>query len=92
VFVCLCTRVFKVSVSVVNPVDVCRTRLFNQPVDPLTGQGLWYRNGTDALRKVTQTEGPTALYKGAGSHFLRLGPHMVLVFVFLEQFKKLNAN
>ena len=41
----------------------------------------------DAFRKILAAEGPTAFYKGAGSHFLRLGPHMVLVFVILEQLR-----
>ena len=80
-----------VSVAVVNPVDVIRTRLFNQPYGP-DGRGLWYKSGFDAGAKVVSVEGPLALYKGAGSNFLRLGPHMVFVFVILEQFKKIAAQ
>lgn len=80
-----------VSVMCVNPADVIRTRLFNQPFDA-EGKGLWYRNGLHAGMKIVSVEGPTALYKGAGANLTRLGPHMVLVFVFLEQFKKLAAN
>jgi hypothetical protein len=77
-----------VSVACVNPADVLRTRLFNQPFDT-NGKGLWYKNGFHAGVKVVTVEGPLALYKGAGANLLRLGPHMVLVFVFLEQFKKI---
>ena len=57
-----------VSVALVNPVDVLRTRLFNQPFGP-SGDGLWYRSGWDAGRKVVAKEGPLALYKGQpGGH------------------------
>lgn len=120
-------------VAFVNPVDVLRTRLFNQPFGP-DGKGLRYAHGLDAARKVLSVEGPAALYKGApnpssttilagrdidfpcmhefvassfvmypfsslspgcsgaGANLIRLGPHMVLVFVFLEQFKKMAAK
>jgi solute carrier family 25 protein 34/35 len=75
-----------VSVACVNPVDLVRTRMYNQPFGP-RGEGLWYRHGADAAFKVVSVEGPWALYKGAGAHYARLGPHMVLVFVILEQLK-----
>lgn len=52
------------------------------------GRGLSYRHGLDCLVQTVRSEGPLALYKGGGTHFARLGPHIVLVFVFLEQFKK----
>ncbi|KAJ1463226.1 mitochondrial carrier domain-containing protein [Pelagophyceae sp. CCMP2097] len=77
-----------VSIVLVNPPDVVRTRLYNQPVDSL-GRGLHYNNGLHALSRIVSAEGPAALYKGALTHYLRLGPHMVLVFGFLEQFKLL---
>lgn len=80
-----------VSVMCVNPADVLRTRIFNQPFDS-NGKGLWYRNGFHAGLKVVTVEGPFALYKGASANLMRLGPHMVLVFVFLEQFKMMAAH
>jgi hypothetical protein len=49
---------------------------------------MYYKNGIDALYKTVNTEGFMALYKGAGTHYLRLCPHIVLLFVFLEQIKK----
>ena len=73
-----------VSTCCVNPVDVTRTRLYNAP------QGR-YASGVDAAVQLARIEGPLAFYKGAMTHFLRLGPHMVLVFGFLEQFKKLRG-
>lgn len=75
------------SVMVINPLDVVRTRLFNQPFDA-QGKGLWYKNGADAAVKVLRVEGPLAFYKGALTHFMRLGPHLALVFTFHEQIKR----
>lgn len=73
-----------VSVACVNPVDVVRTRLYNAP----SGR---YASGVDAARQIlTSGEGVLAFYKGSGTHFLRLGPHMVLVFGILEQMKQLR--
>jgi hypothetical protein len=51
-----------------------------------------YKNGWHALGKVVSVEGPAALYKGAGANFIRLGPHMILVFVTLEQLKQRFAS
>lgn len=77
-----------VSIMCFNPVDIIRTRLYNQPLDEKSGKGLKYRNGRDAAMKIMSVEGPMAFYKGGLTHFGRLGPHMVLVFVFLEQLKQ----
>ena len=71
-----------VSILACNPADVTRTRVYNQPPD-----GARYANALDAAKKILQTEGPAGFYKGALSHYLRLGPHMVLVFVILEQLR-----
>ena len=69
-----------VSVACVNPVDVTRTRLYNAPPGRYVG-------GVDTALALARIEGPLAFYKGALTHFLRLGPHMVLVFGILEQIK-----
>ena len=66
----------------VNPVDVVRTRLYNAPPGRYSG-------GADAAAQLVTLEGPLAFYKGALTHYLRLGPHMVLVFGILEQLKLL---
>ena len=61
--------------------QVTRTRLYNAP----PGR---YAGGVDAAWQVVASgEGLLAFYKGALSHYLRLGPHMVLVFGILEQLK-----
>lgn len=79
-----------ISILFCNPADVVRTRIYNQPFDPVTGKGLLYRNGFDALTKIIRTEGVLGgLYKGGWTHYSRLGPHIILVFVFLEQMKKM---
>eukprot|EP00742_Colponemidia_sp_Colp-10_P010926 GILJ01012062.1.p1 GENE.GILJ01012062.1~~GILJ01012062.1.p1 ORF type:complete len:552 (+),score=71.10 GILJ01012062.1:45-1658(+) len=76
---------------VMNPVDVLRTRVYNQPVDA-NGNGLLYKSGLDCLRKVLSTEGFSALYKGFVSSYMRLGPHFTLTFVFLEQMRRLRME
>jgi len=78
-----------ISIACVNPVDVIRTRLYNQPFGE-GGVGLRYASGLDAFLKLVSTEGPAALYKGALAHYARLGPHMVFVFVIFEQLKNLS--
>jgi hypothetical protein len=75
------------SIAFCNPADVVRTRLYNQPVDKY-GKGVLYYGSADAAGKILRTEGVAAFYKGALAHYSRLGPHIVLVFVFLEQLKK----
>ncbi|KAI9188702.1 hypothetical protein H9P43_000123 [Blastocladiella emersonii ATCC 22665] len=69
------------SVICMNPIDVLRTRYYNQPY--VNGRGTIYASGWDAARTVVGNEGWGALYKGFSSHFLRIGPHFCLTFVFL---------
>ncbi|ORZ24449.1 mitochondrial carrier domain-containing protein, partial [Absidia repens] len=66
-----------------NPFDVVSTRMYNQGVDPVTGKGLLYKNPVDCFVKMTHTEGVRGLYKGFFAHFLRIGPHTMLMFVFM---------
>mmetsp|Transcript_7881 Transcript_7881/g.26815 ORF Transcript_7881/g.26815 Transcript_7881/m.26815 type:complete len:320 (+) Transcript_7881:82-1041(+) len=75
------------SILVVNPLDVVRTRIYNQPFDA-EGRGLLYRNGVHAAWKIFTVEGPGAFYKGAVVHFGRLAPHLTLIFVMNESLKK----
>eukprot|EP00938_MAST-03A_sp_MAST-3A-sp1_P007457 g7457.t1 len=67
----------------INPMDVTRTRLYNQPVNSLTGRGSLYHSIPDALSKIVRNEGPLALYKGVVAHYFRVGPYIVLSFVFI---------
>jgi len=74
--------------TAMNPFDVARTRMYNQKVGE-KGQGLYYKGMIDCIIKTVKAEGFFALYKGWGAHYLRLGPHTCLVFVFWEQLKRL---
>jgi len=58
---------------------------YNQPVDGARR----YRNAADAAAKILRTEGPMGFYKGALTHYMRLGPHIVLVFTILERLRML---
>ena len=69
-----------------NPFDVMSTRMYNQPVKD--GRGLMYSNVLDCARKILTQEGPLGFYKGFLPHYLRLGPHTILTFVFWEQLKQ----
>ena len=82
--------------------DVVRPRLYNQPVAAPgasggsgvrggRGGGTLYRGAVHAFGRILSCEGPLAFYKGAFTHWLRLGPQVTLVFVFLEQFKSFAA-
>ena len=59
-----------------------------QPFDQRTGQGLWYSGPLDAASKLLRAEGPTAFFKGWLAHYMRGAPHVALLFLTLEQFKK----
>eukprot|EP00937_MAST-01D_sp_MAST-1D-sp2_P006121 g6121.t1 len=74
-------------VTAMQPVDVVRTRLYNQPFDG-AGRGTLYAGPLDAFGKVVRNEGALALFKGWGAHYLRGAPHVALLFVTLEQLKK----
>jgi hypothetical protein len=77
-----------------NPLDVVRTRYYNQPY--IAGNGKIYSSGIDAFKTIfrtyfifiTGTEGLTAFYKGFLTHFLRIGPHFCLTFVFIGMLKR----
>ncbi|KAJ3332781.1 hypothetical protein HDU76_013108 [Blyttiomyces sp. JEL0837] len=64
-----------------NPIDVVRTRYYNQ--EYVNGKGVIYSSGFDAMGKIFREEGFGAFYKGFTTHFLRIGPHFCLTFVFL---------
>ena len=41
-----------------------------------------------SCRHILTTEGPLAFYKGFSTHFMRIGPHFTLTFVFLGMLKR----
>ncbi|KAJ2822735.1 Mitochondrial oxaloacetate carrier protein [Coemansia erecta] len=76
---------------VMNPFDVVSTRMYNQK-SAVSGEGALYRSPLQCFYKTVSTEGFFSLYKGFMAHYLRLGPHTILMFVFVEQIKALGAQ
>jgi len=68
------------TVTVMNPFDVVSTRLYQSQ-----GRNTVYAGPLDCARQTVRAEGWAALQKGWLAQYLRLGPHTVLTFVFLEQ-------
>jgi Mitochondrial carrier protein/EF-hand domain len=79
-----------VSVVFMNPIDVIRTRYYNQHYS--NGKGISYTSGIDAFHKIITNEGGKAFYKGFFSHFLRIGPHFCLTFMFLGIFRRSTCD
>ncbi|OQS04620.1 solute carrier family 25 member 34 [Thraustotheca clavata] len=74
-------------VTAMNPFDVVSVRLYNQPLDPLTGKGLLYDGPIDCAQKTLAKEGIRGAFKGWTVQYVRLGPHTVFTFLFWEQLK-----
>lgn len=72
------------------PVDMAKTRV--QQMHPLPDGTMPYKGALDCVRKVVQQEGTLALWKGFTPYFLRLGPHTILSFIFLEQLNNFFSN
>jgi solute carrier family 25 oxoglutarate transporter 11 len=70
-----------------NPVDVIKTRVMNMKVEP--GAAPPYKGALDCAVQTVRSEGPMALYKGFIPTISRQGPFTVVLFVTLEQVRKL---
>lgn len=70
-----------------NPVDVIKTRVMNMKVE--AGAPPPYSGAIDCAMKTVRAEGPMALYKGFIPTISRQGPFTVVLFVTLEQVRKL---
>jgi len=70
-----------------QPLDVVRNRLYSQPLGP-DGKGTLYGGALDCAGQLARAEGVRGFYRGFWSHYIRVGPHYVLTFTFLEQIKK----
>jgi solute carrier family 25 oxoglutarate transporter 11 len=75
-----------VATAVSIPVDLAKTTLQAQKPGP-NGE-LEFKGSIDALVKISKREGIFRLWRGFTPYFLRLGPHTVITFLVLEQFKK----
>lgn len=69
-----------------NPVDVIKTRVMNMKVE--AGREPPYSGALDCALKTVRAEGPMALYKGFIPTISRQGPFTVVLFVTLEQLRK----
>lgn len=76
-----------VAAVVTNPVDVIKTRVMNMKVE--AGEAPPYAGALDCAVKTVKAEGPMALYKGFIPTISRQGPFTIVLFVTLEQVRKL---
>ncbi|KAG8047436.1 hypothetical protein GUJ93_ZPchr0008g14030 [Zizania palustris] len=75
-----------VAAAASNPVDVVKTRVMNMKVTP--GAPPPYSGAMDCALKTVRSEGVMALYKGFIPTVSRQGPFTVVLFVTLEQVRK----
>jgi solute carrier family 25 protein 34/35 len=75
------------SVTAMQPADVVRTHLYNQPFDA-RGLGTLYTGSLDCAAKLCRFEGVQSLFKGWTAHYCRSAPHIALMFFALEQLKQ----
>ncbi|KAH8273163.1 hypothetical protein KR018_007221 [Drosophila ironensis] len=68
-----------IATTLTQPLDVLKTRSMN--AKPGEYNGLW------DIVKHTAKLGPLGFFKGYVPAFVRLGPHTILTFVFLEQLR-----
>ncbi|KAF0913282.1 hypothetical protein E2562_021934 [Oryza meyeriana var. granulata] len=76
-----------VAAAASTPVDVVKTRVMNMKV--VAGAPPPYSGALDCLIKTVRSEGPMALYKGFVPTVTRQGPFTIVLFVTLEQVRKL---
>eukprot|EP00116_Pleurobrachia_bachei_P002601 sb/3462863/ len=67
------------------PVDICKTRIQNMKVVNGVPE---YKGAVDVFLKIVRNEGFFSLWKGFTPYYARIGPHTVLMFIFLEQLNK----
>jgi len=70
------------------PFDVAKTRIMNQPIDPITKRGLKYRGALDCMIKTSREEGILTLWNGSVPSFCRNVPWLVTFFLSYEYLKK----
>ena len=73
-----------VSCWCMNPFDVARSRLMNS-----SAKDGKYRNMMDCFSKTYRAEGALALWKGFWPNYARIGPRVVIIFVVLEQLRRI---
>ncbi|PLB40201.1 putative mitochondrial dicarboxylate carrier [Aspergillus candidus] len=73
-----------VATTVCSPVDVIKTRVMS--ASPAESRG---HNTLGLLREISRKEGFAWAFRGWVPSFIRLGPHTIATFIFLEEHKKL---
>lgn len=69
-----------VATTICSPVDVIKTRVMSAKEK----EGLW-----GMLVRIWRSEGVGWMFRGWVPSFVRLGPHTIATFLFLEQHKKI---
>ncbi|OXV11429.1 hypothetical protein Egran_00811 [Elaphomyces granulatus] len=72
-----------VATTVCSPVDVLKTRIMSASTSE-SGDSL-----TGLLREIYRKEGIAWVFRGWVPSFMRLGPHTIATFLFLEEHKKI---
>lgn len=67
--------------TLTQPLDVIKTRLMNET----TGH---YKGALDVAKSIMRDYGPIGFFRGYLPAFVRLAPHTMLTFVFLEELRK----
>lgn len=75
-------RVIRSLIDSLQLVLFSRIRLYNRSSSAASQSTL------QSCRHILVTEGPLAFYKGFSTHFMRIGPHFTLTFVFLGMLKR----
>lgn len=70
------------------PFDFIKTRL--QKMKPAPDGSVPYKGFVDCVRKTLAAEGPGAFYQGYLTYVVRITPHIVITWVFLDNLKTLN--
>jgi hypothetical protein len=73
-----------------NPFDVIRTRVMNQPIDPISKKGLLFKNTLDCAQKCVKQEGLSVLFKGFWAFYTRLGPNTIITFFIMEKLREMT--
>jgi dicarboxylate transporter 10 len=69
-----------VATTICSPVDVIKTRVMSSHE---------HKSIAKLVAEITKAEGLRWMFKGWVPSFIRVGPHTVLTFLFLEQHKKM---
>ena len=72
-----------IATTICSPVDVVKTRIMSAQESESLMQ---------LLSRVYKLEGAGWIFRGWLPSFMRLGPHTVATFLFLEQHKKVYKN